>query len=86
MAEPVVRREAAAILVRLSDAYNGVHLADEAVELADAGGILEDGRKWVFAAIRSGLMKANGTLFRPDEPFTRQQAAEAIYRIFGFPW
>jgi hypothetical protein len=86
MAEPVVRREAAAILVRLSEAYNGEHLAVEAVELHDAGEIPEDCREQVLKAIRSGLVKANGTLFRPDEPFTRQQAAEAIYRIIGFPW
>jgi cyanophycinase len=86
MAEPVVRREAAAILVRLSEAYNGEHLTVEAVELDDAGEIPEDDRESVFKAIHSGLVKANGALFRPDERFTRQQAAEAIYRIIGFPW
>jgi hypothetical protein len=40
----------------------------------------------VFAAIRSGLVKANDNRFQPGEPFTRQQAADAIYSIVGFPW
>src|SRR5262249_53089968 len=86
MAEPVARREAAAILVRLFEAYIGEHLAVEPVELDDMGEIPEEGSNIVFAAIRSGVRKANCALFRPNEQFTRQQAAEAIYRIFGFPW
>jgi len=86
MAEPVTRQEAATILVRLSEAYTEKALACEAVELDDAEEISTASREPVFAAIRSGLLRVKGNRFQPGEPFTRQQAAQAIYGIIGFPW
>lgn len=83
---PVTRQEAAAILVRLYEVYNERSLPCDAVELADAEGISADSRKPVFAAIRSQLITAPGNRFQPGEPFTRQQAAAALYGIIGFPW
>lgn len=84
--EPVTRHEAAKILVLLSETYNGNRLACEPVELTDVEEIPAASRQSVFAAIRSGLVKAHEKRFQPGESFTRQQTAEAIYRILGFPW
>ena len=83
---PVTRQEAAQTLVRLAETYAAERLPYEAVQLDDEDLIPPDRRESVFAAIRAGLINTNAASFRPAEHLTRLQAAEAIYRIVGFPW
>ncbi len=84
--DTLTREEAATIVVRLAEAYRSKRLTAEALPLKDAADVTPEARPAVFAAIREKLMLTDAEGFRPRTPFTREQAAFALYQIIGFPW
>ena len=84
--DSVSRQDAAMTLVRLAEAYGAKRLSRDSVKLEDASLVSVAHRDLVFAALRAGLLSADGDTFRPADPLTRQQAAIALYRVIGFPW
>lgn len=84
--EPVSRQEAAASLVRLSEAYCAEKLSCEPFKLDDLETIFEANRDPVFAAVRAKVLTAKDARFRPADPLTRAEAAAAVYQVIGFGW
>ena len=85
-ANPISRQEAATVLVRLAERYRSEVLPAPTVELNDAPAIAPQHRDAVFAAHRANLLKTDAKGIRPDAKLTREEAAEAMYKIIGFPW
>ena len=84
--DPIARQEAATILVRLAERYRSEELPSTPGILEDGAAISPQHRSAVFAAQRANLVKANAQGIRPQANLTRQEAAEALYRVIGFPW
>ena len=85
-ADTISRQEAATVLVRLAERYRSGALAADPVEFANAPMIAPQHRHAVSAALRSGLLKKDSEGIRPEAPLTREEAAEALFTIIGFPW
>jgi hypothetical protein len=85
-ADPISRQEAAAVLVRLAERYRSEVFATAPAEFKDAQAIAPQHRDAVFAAQRHVLLKPDAVGIRPHANLTREEAAEAIYNIIGFPF
>lgn len=84
--QPVARSEAATILVRLAEAYRKEKLPPDPLKLDDLESLPEAGRAPIFAAVGFELLKLDKASFHATQAVTRQETAEAIYKIIGFPW
>lgn len=85
-AEPISRQEAATVLVRLAERYRSETLPALPVDGIAADSVALQHRDAVFAALRAGLLKETDQRLRPRANLTRQEAAEALYIVLGFPW
>ena len=84
--QTITRQNAAHLLFELHR-HNGCHeLESTPLVNHDLSTIAIDKRKSVTATIHAGLLKADDGQFRPDDPLTRQETAEAIFRILDFQW
>lgn len=83
---PIARQDAASVLVKLSEAFHGNRLPDEALDLEDGERLPASQRGAVFTAVRAGILTAEKNRFRPEASFTRAEAASALCRIVGFSW
>jgi hypothetical protein len=84
---PVSRQDAALAFARL---YNALQDANEPsiqpVTFEDETEILPVRREAVVVAANRVLLPADAGRFRPADPLMRSEAAQAIYRLLGFPW
>jgi hypothetical protein len=84
---PVTRQDAAQAFARLYDAIHaGTEPSIEPVTFQDEIEILPARREAVVVAAHRILLPAAEGRFRPADPLLRSEAAQAIYRILGFPW
>jgi hypothetical protein len=84
---PVSRQDAAFAFARLYDALHaGNEPSIEPVAFQDQTEILPLRREAVVVAANRVLLVADKGRFRPTDPLLRSEAAQAIYRILGFPW
>ena len=83
--EPVTRQDAAAVLVRVAEAYTAARLPIEPIAFEDGDQIEPENRAAVFAAVRARFLEAGDGRFRPEEPITREEFGVALYRVLGFP-
>jgi hypothetical protein len=84
---PVSRQDAAFAFARLYDALHaGNEPSIEPITFQDESEILPRRREAVVVAANRMLLPADNSRFRPADPLLRTEAAQAIYRILGFPW
>jgi hypothetical protein len=82
-ASRITREEMARIIVRML----GLERAAETpgiyrVPFADAGSIASDDTGYVALAWGMGIMKEDGSMFHPEQPVTRAEAAAVLVRAF----
>jgi len=83
--EPISRQDAASVFLQIH-LHNGGKIIPTEVALADEAEISQARHDSVFSTVRAGLLQTSDRRFRPKELLTRQEAAEAVYRILDFPW
>jgi cyanophycinase len=84
--ELVPRQLAAVALARAWPLCRSEKISSEPVELADLAQVPQSARPSVFVVIRAGLLPPDQSHFRPLQPMTRAEAAEALCRLIGLSW
>jgi hypothetical protein len=85
--EAVTRIGAAQALICLSEQYGMKRPPADPLPLKDEIDLPVPHRAAVFMALRAGLMRVDKeNRFHPASFLTRQEAAEALYRVIRFSW
>lgn len=80
----VSREELALALKRTVDLYDATDLTGEPGAYQDGDQIGAAHKAAVDAVVEAGLLTAEGGLFRPKDPASREEVAVAVYRLLGF--
>lgn len=85
--DPVTRLEAALAFTRLRQTLqSGTDASPKPMTFEDEADIEPPSREAAATAVSTLLVTTQGDKFRPKDPLLRQEAAQAIYRMLGFPW
>ncbi len=85
--QAVTRIDAAHSLVHLAERCGLARSSDKPVLLNDDADLSAADREVLFAAIRANLVRlGKENRLNPTEAFSRQEAAEALYRVIDFSW
>jgi cyanophycinase len=84
--DPIPRQNAARVMLALYTRNGGRKTESKAIVLIDEANVESVHLEPVMEAIRAGLLNADSGRFRPTDCLTRQETAEALFRILDFEW